>query len=92
MSQSRSRRRTPVEWQQIIDQWQASGLSAREFCRQQSLGYANFRKWCKRLANPESQRAASQFIELGSLTKGETSAWQIVLDLGEGIQLRLSRG
>lgn len=35
-------KRTPAEWQQLIEQQQASGLTAAEFCRQQNINTKYF--------------------------------------------------
>ena len=34
-----SKRRTPDQWQGLIDQQRHSGLSALQFCKQQGIGY-----------------------------------------------------
>jgi putative transposase len=91
-------RHTPEQWQIFIDQWRNSGLSAARFCEEQGLGYASFCDWRKRLINarpvsPQSQRSEeAAFIDLGTLSGSHAgSGWSIVLSLGEGVELRLSR-
>ena len=42
-------RRSPEQWQALIDQWQHSGLSVPVFCKQHGLGNASFYKWRQRL-------------------------------------------
>ncbi|WP_409523036.1 IS66 family insertion sequence element accessory protein TnpA [Nitrincola sp. MINF-07-Sa-05] len=91
-------RRTPQQWQVIIDQWHDSGLSASRFCEEMAVGYASFCNWRKRLAAerlpaPQYQRPEdATFIDLGTLSASSPgSGWSIVLSLGEGIELRLSR-
>ena len=39
----------PTQWQAIIEQWQASGLSAKTFCQQQQVTYHNFLYWRRKL-------------------------------------------
>ncbi|MFA5627761.1 MAG: transposase [Thiohalomonadaceae bacterium] len=85
--------RTPDQWQTLIDQQLDSGLSAVQFCNQHDIGYASFYNWRKRLsttAAPESEETG--FLDLSSLMAGTTGpAWNIVLSLGNGVELRLSQ-
>ena len=91
-------RRTPEQWHALIDQWQSSGQSAARFCDAQAISYASFCNWRKRLADDQAlpTAAANQevsFIDLGALSSsGEGRAWNIVLSLGNGVELRLSQG
>ena len=90
--------RRASEWQVLFNQWQASGLSAPAFCEQHSIGYASFCQWRQRLrsANGVAEPTAptSHFIDLGSLAAGQAAlgqGWNIVLSLGNGVELRLSQ-
>ncbi len=90
-------RRSPEQWQALIDQWQSSGQSAAVFCEAQAIGYASFCSWRKRLAGDKaSPTAADQdvsFIDLSALSSSdEGRVWNIVLSLGNGVELRLSQG
>lgn len=94
----RSHRRAS-EWQALITQWQASGLSAPAFCEQQGIGYARFCQWRQRLrtADVVDEPAATPgtFIDLGALSASHAvlgQGWHIVLSLGNGVELRLSQG
>jgi len=42
MSVQKRRTRTPAQWQQLVEQWQDSGLSATRFCKIHEIGYASF--------------------------------------------------
>ncbi len=91
-------RRTPQQWQTLIEQWHDSGLSAARFCEEQAVGYASFCHWRRRLADrpsgdrDEPHMDEGAFFDLAALTHGNVaSGWSIVLSLGEGIELRLSR-
>jgi hypothetical protein len=93
----RSHRRAS-EWQALISQWQASGLSAPAFCEQHSIGYASFCQWRQRLRAAdvvdESAVTPGTFIDLGALSAGNAAlgqGWHMVLSLGNGIELRLSQ-
>ena len=90
-------RRSSVQWQALIAQWQSSGQSAARFCEAQAIGYASFCSWRKRLTvDQASSITADQdvsFIDLGALSSSsEGRAWNIVLSLGNGVELRLSQG
>lgn len=97
MSQTYTPRRSAEQWQSLVDQWQASGQSAKRFCKEQALGYASFCQWRKRLSRPESSSAPDQapasqpsFIDLASLESSQPGGWHIVLSLGGGVELTLS--
>lgn len=82
-------RRTPQQWQQIIDQQSRSGNAARQFCADNDLNYSVFCKWRRKLG-PGQQQAA--FVDVSSLVATPTPAWDVELDLGNSITLRLRRG
>jgi len=87
-------RRNPEQWQELIDTQQASGLSAMTFCKEQSLGYASFCKWKNRLSGHQDKSGSideKDFIDLSSLHGSDSNRWQIVLRLGDGMELQLTR-
>lgn len=80
-----------AEWQAILEEYRASGVSARQFCTDKGLGYASFLNWRKRLAEDSNTDPVS-FIDLSSLSQpAGTSSWHIELELGDGMTLRLDR-
>lgn len=90
--------RSPAQWQALVDQQRASGLSAPQFCKQEKIGYASFCHWRKRLSEPSADETAVSgepgFLDLSSLMGTPPSAgpgWHIVLSLGNGVELRLSQ-
>lgn len=89
---TRSHHRSADEWEVLIQQWEASGQSALQFCKSNSLGYASFCNWRKRLAADSSTSSieTTPFIDLGSLATSQRG-WDIVLHLGNGVELRLSQ-
>lgn len=98
ISQFSHARRTPQQWQTLVDEWQKSGESAKRFCSARSVGYASFCQWRKRLtesdpACAQEQQAApdSGFIDLTTLAAAPTGPWHIVLSLGNGVALTLSQ-
>ena len=47
---------TPEQWQAIIKQWQASGLSAMAFCQQHHVVYHQFLYWRRKCGKPVSHQ------------------------------------
>lgn len=96
MTQSRTTRRTIGQWQTLVEQWQHSGQSARQFCAEQQIGYASFCQWRKRLTQDDgaAKGAVNQlaFVDLNSLQQSASGpGWHIVLRLGNGVELTLSQ-
>lgn len=95
-TQSKPQRRTQEQWQQLVQEWQHSGESAKAFCVARSIGYASFCQWRKRLlfqeTTPPQVNDAQEFIDLGALAGGGSGGWNIVLSLGNGVELRLRQG
>ncbi len=88
--------RTSEQWQALIDQHHASGLSAVQFCKQQDIGYASFCNWRKRLSDNQIEEPSTSndtgFLDLSSLmNQSSEPGWNIVLSLGNGVELRLSQ-
>lgn len=96
-----SKHRTPEQWQTLVDQQRDSDLSAAQFCSQQNIGYASFCKWRNRLSalsipltDPSASSDEASFLDLSSLMGAPhttRSGWNIVLSLGNGVELRLSQ-
>ena len=88
-------RRNATQWQAIINSFQQSGLSAPQFCRQESIVYQSFMNWKKRLSSDSLVERVNEPIEPSfiELTQDENlpSQWQIELDLAPGVQLRIAR-
>jgi hypothetical protein len=95
-------RRSRAEWQSLIERAAVSPLSISAFCAAQGVSTASFYLWRKRLSAGAVARASTpaavpgQFIELGTLgidPQGEEHAggWDLELELGDGLVLRLRR-
>lgn len=92
-------RRSREQWAELIELQPGSGLSAPKFCEQAGVSYQSFMAWRKKLSTPETQSSDSpDFVELtasGNSTElqrtAPTSEWQVELDLGNGIQLRIAQ-
>ncbi|MGY5615409.1 IS66 family insertion sequence element accessory protein TnpA [Vibrio brasiliensis] len=87
-------RRTPDDWQAIIDQFQTSGLKASEFCRQNNITASNFYVWRKKLLGQTTteQTAAnlpdSDHWQLITPSQ-EPQPWDLELSLPRGVTLRM---
>lgn len=92
-------RRSRQQWIELIELQPGSGLSAPKFCEQAGVSYQSFMAWRKKIKTPQKETANSpKFIELTapekSMIQGEplsVSQWQVELDLGNGIQLRIAQ-
>ena len=92
-----STRRTPDDWQHIIEQYKASGLKASEFCRQNNITLSNFYVWRRKLmSHPtepdecENQSHTEDSWQLITPPTAQTQ-WDIELSLPGGITLRMRR-
>jgi len=54
-------------WGRVLRQWQASGLTQAEFCRQRGIPVGNFSWWKRRLGDRPT--APPGFVPLGVLTR-----------------------
>ena len=88
-------RRSSEQWQKIFDEQSHSGLSQEMFCKENSISYATFQTWRKKL----SDKAISNhdFIEMARPTATEQPAspldqgLRVRLELGAGVILEISR-
>jgi putative transposase len=93
-------RRSRAQWQGLIERAAHSPLSIGAFCGAEGISTASFYSWRKRLgavppgaAVAETTAEDGAFLELGVLG-GEAAGpapWDIELDLGAGLVLRLRR-
>ncbi len=56
----KKRSQTELKWQNLLNQFQNSNQSAREWCQQNNICYHSFLNWKKRLQSQKEDR----FIEL----------------------------
>ena len=88
-------RRTPEQWQQLIEQQAASGLTQKVFCHQHDIRPATFGYWKRKLsaASSTDQESESSWLDLSALTTAgkQSGIWKIELDLGNGVVLRLNQ-
>ena len=89
MKKPRRSRRSQAEWQQLVDEQKASGLSQAEFCTQRSISQKRFGHWKRHLQIAQNDKTDNHWLELPRVPATQTSGWEIELDLGQGLRLRL---
>jgi hypothetical protein len=94
MSSNQRRRRSVSEWSSIVADHRVSGLSARAYCDRSDLALSTFTKWRRRV-RVQTESSASGFVAVGCETQVEQTnsppSWDLELDLGDGMALRLRR-
>ncbi len=85
-------RRSQEEWQRLITQQQSSQLSQKAYCQQHGLGLSTFQYWKRKLVSTGLPACADAWLELPSGVEGSLlSGWDIELELGHGVCLRLKQ-
>jgi transposase-like protein len=83
-------RRSRSGWEQLMAQYEASGLKQRTFCEQHGLAYSTFCYWRKQLRqSPSIENHSEPLFELPMLPVDEYPDWRVELDLGHGVTLRM---
>ncbi|MDT8442538.1 MAG: hypothetical protein RQ723_12900 [Desulfuromonadales bacterium] len=93
MSGRTQNRRTAAQWRALIAEQDRCGQSQRAFCAHNGLALSTFSLWKRRLSGAEASEGRedpSSWIDLGDLGSSP-SGWDIELDLGGGVCLRLRR-
>ncbi|MBK1733318.1 IS66 family insertion sequence element accessory protein TnpA [Thiococcus pfennigii] len=93
-------RRSRADWQAVISRAERSALSTAAFCAAEGISTTSFYLWRKRLRGmapsvPEPHGPPPEFLDLGELSrpaKTGAASWDLELDLGSGVVLRLRRG
>jgi hypothetical protein len=80
-------------WQMAIEAWQSSGLSVRQFCRQEGLSEPSFYTWRKQLRppavpepGPGTSCPPSAFIQV-SLSEASIRGMEFVLSSGHTLKI-----
>ena len=93
-------RRSRKQWEAILSDFNTSALSASAYCEKNAIAYASFAKWRSLLKASKDQKPqrssatqaeAISFIELPREpnASSNSSHWDIELELGKGVVLRL---
>ena len=95
-------RRTAAQWRKLIERFDRSGQTRGKFCAVNGLALSTFDLWRRKLgeaqAPADEAHPESLFVELtnatespGSRTPAGTGGWEVELELGAGVVLRLRR-
>ena len=87
-------RHSRARWQQLIDEHASSGLGQRAFCDRREIAYSSFCHWKRKLeAEPSGlgSTAHAEFVELAPAGPALAEGWEVEVELGDGIWLRLRR-
>ena len=83
--------RSSARWQELFARYDASGLTVVEFCRRHELCVSSFYRWRQAPSDALPVSTMMPFVELPPAASPITQRWQIELDLGDGVVLRLAR-
>jgi hypothetical protein len=79
----------------LLERFEHSGQSRREFCREQGLSRSSFDRWHRMLgrtaAGGRAVAEAGLFVELTAQESASVGGWDLELELGGGVILRLRR-
>lgn len=94
MERKTTPRRTRSDWESLIAEQKASGLTIEQFCRQYELTQSNFYLWRKRLSQPIQKKATqtdqtTPWLQVAVPDTNPTPTWDIELDLPNGVTLRM---
>ena len=83
-------RRSGSEWHQLFEEFARSGLTAREFCKRESINLASFIRWRKKLedATPDEGPESERFVEVAP-SDGFAAFWSMEFELPDGRILRV---
>jgi putative transposase len=84
-------RRSRSDWQQLIDEQARSGVSQTAFCAARTVSTTSFQHWKRRLAAAASPSPSPTWLDLGPLRESVAAGWDLELELGAGVCLRLRR-
>ena len=81
----------PQKWREVLDRFDASGLSAAAFCRRHAIAESSFFAWRRRLA---PRPIASHFVEakVAAVPVAARPAGVIEIRLRGGRRVRVHRG
>lgn len=87
-------RRTKMQWQQLLNDFDAGQDTIAQFCKLHQVSCSTFYQWRKKLMDESKDNAAPLFVQMTQSDNTQSSAtpvWDIELELGAGIILRMKR-
>jgi len=79
-------RRDRAQWEQLVAEYEQSGLTRKAFCAAKGLRVSSLGYWRTKLGR---EVVGTGFVELPALT---SRGWEVELALGDGLVLHLRRG
>jgi len=80
-------RRSESEWQALVSRLQQSGLSLREFAKQESICEASLQRWHRRLSSKPTVSQA-EFVDVTPRST-EADTWRAEIEFPGGVIFRL---
>jgi len=88
-------KRSKEQWEVLVNQYETSGLTQQVFCKQHGIATSGLNKWRKRF----SRSSESEFVDItrqlsqaASQSRDQAEPhWQVELQLGQGLVLRIGR-
>jgi len=87
----KANRRSQKQWHELVEQFEKSGLSRKEFCDQNGVSYDRLAFWVRRFRKLDK---GGLFVEMPREIRHDLplpTTWDTELDFGNGIILRLRR-
>ena len=92
LSKGRRVRRSEAEWRELFTRFDESDQTRERFCAEHDVVVSSFIRWWKKLRqSPRSQAAVVQGPMFVELTSEHEPRWDVELQLGAGVVLRLMR-
>ena len=86
---SRGRRRTANEWEKLVSRFEPGVQTRRDFCLSQGVSLSTFDLWRRKLRGKTAQPDESMFVEVSQAEPTEVPSWDVELELGGGVILRV---
>ena len=86
---SRRRRRTANEWEKLVSRFEQGVQTRRDFCLSQGVSVSTFNLWRRKLRGNTAQHDESMFVEVSQAEPTGVSWWDVELELGGGVILRV---
>lgn len=88
--------RTAKQWHQLVGEFDPSQQTINAYCKANKIGTSSFYKWKAKLGLPEpiEKEEMPTFIPIQTQSPSntqQTPEWDLELELGHGIVLRLSK-
>ena len=86
---SRYRRRTASEWEELISCFERTGQTRKDFCLSQGVSLSTFDLWRRKLRARTAEHSESMFVEVSQVEPNAVLSWDVELELGGGVILRV---